>query len=257
MATRTIFDQYGAVTARRMAFLGALLPDLVRAHGLATALDVGCGVGEFSEFLRQQGLAVAGADARAENVAEAHARHPSIPFHVADVEDPAILGLGPRDLVLCFGLLYHLENPFRAVRHLRALTGEVLMLESMVFPSRFARAALVDEVRVADQGLRYVALVPSEACLVAMLFRAGFGAVYRPARLPDHQDFRASLPVRRRRTVLIAARSSVAAAGLQPVRDRPPQDPWARAWAQPALRVLRRLRRAGAGGPPGGERPER
>ena len=39
--------------------------------------------------------------------------------------------LGEFDLVLCFGLLYHLENPMRTIRHLRALTGQGLLLESM------------------------------------------------------------------------------------------------------------------------------
>jgi SAM-dependent methyltransferase len=242
MTSSTVFDRYGTITEARKAFLGALLQELGGALELRTALDAGCGVGVFSAYLQTQGLAATGVDARPENVAEARARYPQIVFQVADVEDPAVLQTGPRDLVLSFGLLYHLENPFRAVRHLAALTGKVMAIESMVFPSRFPRAALVDEVHEVDQGLRHVALVPSESCLVAMLYRAGFTAVHRPARLPDHDEFRASLPQRRRRTILVAARSPVPCTWLQLVPDRRPRDPWIRRWAQPAARALRRLR---------------
>ena len=44
-------------------------------------------------------------------------------------EDPA--SLGTFDLTLCFGLLYHLENPMRTAA-LHALTGEMLLLETQV-----------------------------------------------------------------------------------------------------------------------------
>jgi SAM-dependent methyltransferase len=237
-----VFDRYGSITETRKAFLGALLQELAPALELQTALDAGCGVGVFSAYLQAHGLGVIGVDARPENIAEARARHPQMALQVADVEDPGVLLTGPRDLVLSFGLLYHLENPFRAVRHLAALTGKVMVIESMVFPSRFPRAALVDEVHEADQGLRHVALVPSESCLVAMLYRAGFSAVYRPARLPDHDDFRPSLPHRRRRTILVATRLPVACTSLHLVPDRRPRDPWVRRWAQPAIRALRLVR---------------
>ncbi len=243
MIPPVLFDRYGAITESRMAFLGTLLRELIPDLHLGTAVDVGCGVGVFSDYLRALGVAAVGVDARPANVAEARARYPEIPFHVGDVEDSAILALGPRDLVLCFGLLYHLENPFRAVRHLAALTGTLLVIESMIIPSRSPRAALVDEPHEVDQGLRHVALVPSESCLVAMLYRAGLGAVYRPARLPDHEDFRPTLPRRRRRTILLAARSPLPSPSLRSVGDRPPREPWTRAWAQPAVRALRFLRK--------------
>jgi SAM-dependent methyltransferase len=242
MASSTVFDRYGTITETRKAFLGALLQELGPALDLRTALDAGCGVGVFSAYLQTHGLVATGVDARPENIAEARARYPQMAFQVADVEDPVVLQTGPRDLVLSFGLLYHLENPFRAVRHLAALTGKVMVIESMVFPSRFPRAALVDEVHEVDQGLRHVALVPSESCLVAMLYRAGFSAVHRPARLPDHDEFHPSLSQRQRRTILVAARSRVAGNSLHLVPDRRPRDPWVRRWAQPAVRALRRVR---------------
>jgi SAM-dependent methyltransferase len=108
-----------------------VLKKLQPAQNLATA---GCGVGFFAQILAEAGLNVCGFDGRAENVAEARRRYPEIPFEQADVQDRRILELGQFDLVLCFGLLCHLENPMLAIRHLRALAGKFLLVESMCLP---------------------------------------------------------------------------------------------------------------------------
>lgn len=128
MAPPVVFDRYGAITASRMAFLRTLLGELMSGLRLGTAVDVGCGAGVRSDYLRTLGVAAVGVDARPGNVAKARARYPEIPFHVGDVQDPAMLAIGPRDLVPCFGLLYHLENPFRAVRNRAALAGAVFFV---------------------------------------------------------------------------------------------------------------------------------
>src|SRR5207237_469295 len=92
--------------------------------------DAGCGVGFFSQTLVECGLNVHGFDARGENVAEARRRFPHIPFEKGDIVERAILQLGEFDLVLCFGLLYHLENPLVAIRNLRVLTKKWVLLAS-------------------------------------------------------------------------------------------------------------------------------
>ncbi|HEY2613608.1 MAG TPA: hypothetical protein VGI94_22565, partial [Reyranella sp.] len=56
----------------------------------------------------------------------ARKRFPDIPFAQGDIENAGIVALGRFDLTLCFGLLYHLENPMLAIRHLRALSGQGL-----------------------------------------------------------------------------------------------------------------------------------
>jgi hypothetical protein len=163
------------------------------ALGLANALDAGCG------------LYVRGFDGRMENVVEARKRFPRIPFGQGDIQDPEIVRTGKFDLVLCFGLLYHLENPMLAIRHLRALTGKGLLLESMCVPGSQPDLVLREEPAQDDQSLTEIALYPSEGCLVKMLYRAGFAGVYRSAVLPDHDDFRETLEHARRRTVLFAS----------------------------------------------------
>jgi 2-polyprenyl-3-methyl-5-hydroxy-6-metoxy-1,4-benzoquinol methylase len=82
-------------------------------------------------------------DVRADNITEVQKRHPSAEFHVGDAEE--IPELGRFDLVLCFGLLYHLENPFRAIRKLHAAAEKVLMIESMCIPAKAPRMQLLGE----------------------------------------------------------------------------------------------------------------
>lgn len=188
----------------RLEFLRALLPAWIERYGLRTAVHVGCGPGDCSAFLKSLGLEVTALDGRAENIAEARTRHPGVNFRVMDAEDPAIATLGRFDLVLCLGLLHRLENPFRAIRNLRALAGRLLLLETIVAPARDSTAALVDECESEDQGLNTIALIASESAVVRMLGASGFAAVGRFKHLPDHEQFRGTFAQPARRTVLAA-----------------------------------------------------
>jgi len=118
---------------------------------------------------------------------------------------PPLADFGTFDLVFCFGLLYHLENPLRAFRNLKALTGKVLLLESMVIPEEQPFLIVMDEGSVEDQSLRAVSCYPSEGAIIKMAYRAGFPHVYRFRELPDHEDYRSETGRARRRTVIAAS----------------------------------------------------
>ena len=173
---------------------------------LKTALDAGCGVGFFAALLAQNGFHVTAFDAGRRIWKKRRRRHPAIPFELRNVEDVQITALGQFDLVLCFGLLYHLENPFRALRNLFALTRDVLLIEGMCVPDERACMVLRDECHGEDQGLDYVAFYPSESALIKMCYKVGFSHVYRFVSLPVHEDFRASRNSKRHRTVLLASK---------------------------------------------------
>ena len=197
--------------------------------GLSNAVDAGCGAGFFSQTLGECGLNVCGFDGRKENVAEARRRFPHIPFEQGDIEAQSILQLGRFDLVLCFGLLYHLENPLLAIRHLRGLTEKCLLLESMCLPNEKPSMVLRDEPRQEDQSLTDVACCPSEGGLAKMLYRAGFKMVYRVIPLPDHEDFRETAEHARRRTVLLASCVAIDVAGFRLIPEPYlAEDPWAK-----------------------------
>ena len=228
-----VFDQpHSQRYMKAMAeYLKFVLPELRASRRLETALDSGCGIGLFSDLLQRSGFQVKGFDGRHQNVEEARRRFPTIPFETINVESPEVTQLGHFDLVLCLGLLYHLENPFRALRNLSALAKEVIMLQSVCAPSEQPLLLLRDECRGEDQGLNYVALYPTESALVKMCYRAGFPFVYRSLRLPEHEDFRTNHRRKQFRKVLLASRTPLDSRNFLLVAEpRNTLDPWNTAW---------------------------
>jgi FkbM family methyltransferase len=227
----TPFDQreYRKLIEARGKTIERVVKKLKPELGLATAIDVGCGVGFFSQTLAESGCNVCGLDGREENVVEARRRFPQIPFEQADIEDERTQSLGGFDLVLCFGLIYHLENPLVAIRNLRALTEKCLLLESMCIPDEKPAMLLREEPRQEDQSLTDMACYPSEGSLVKMLYRAGFRVVYRVMPLPDHDDFTETPEHMRRRTVLLASTKPIDVAGFRLCTEpREGADPWSK-----------------------------
>lgn len=221
MANSTIFDEqsYQRRNAALTSVLRSVLPGLRERLHLETALHVGCGAGYFSALLAELGIQVQGVDGREENVRTAQLRLPSIPFRVANVEELDRESLGTFDLVFCFGLLYHLENPFRAIRNLYRITGKMLLVESMCIPEEGAQMHLLEEGRLADQALQYVAIYPSETALVKMLRHAGFAHVYCFRSAPDHIDFQRSFWRKPVRTLLLASNTSLDNPALTPAPE--------------------------------------
>ena len=230
-----VFDQpHAQRLMKAMAeYLQFVLPELRANSRLETALDSGCGIGLFSDLLQRSGFQVKGFDGRHQNVEEARRRFPTIPFETINVESPEVTQLGHFDLVLCLGLLYHLENPFRALRNLSALAKEVIMLQSVCAPSEQPLLLLRDECRGEDQGLNYVAFYPTESALVKMCYKAGFPFVYRSLPLPEHEDFRANHRRKQFRTVLLASRTSLDSPNVLLMPEpRNVRDPWNTAWGR-------------------------
>lgn len=224
-------------TRTRQEFIAEFVGAVRNQVELATALDLGCGIGYFSKSLLDMGFRVIAVDGREENANEGRLRFPQIEFLTRNVEDPTLPQMGTFDMVLCVGLLYHLENPFRAIRNLHALTEKVLLIETMCTPGRHATMDLLDEGIGEDQSLNYVAFYPSESCLVKMLCRAGFPFVYRFEKLPIDELFTATLWRRQQRTFLAASKIPLTARGL--VRAEEPirgvvgnSDPWVTGWSR-------------------------
>lgn len=237
-------DHYQNLNSSRAVLLTQLLSKFREQIDLRTALDVGCGLGYFSEYLHSLGFQVTSVDGREENIVEARRRHPGVVFVTQNAEDLPVERMGTFDLVLCFGLFYHLENPFRMIRSLQKLTGAILLLEGMCVPSKQAVMYLLDEPTSHDQGFDNVAFYPSESCLVKMLYRAGFPFVYELDRLPSDERYTSTALRKRLRTFIVASKVKLTAENLNHAEEPTELAYEFGPWATP----LSRLRDSGAAG---------
>ena len=202
-------QHYVEINVRREAWLSRLLNPIIESINVKRAVDVGCGQGYFTHLLHQFGLDVTGIDGRNMNVEVAKSKYPMVRFLTGNIEHTETCGMGTFDLVLCLGLLYHLENPFCAIRNLFGLTKQILIIETRVVPSRWSISVLFEEVSSDDQGLDFIAFIVSQKCLVEMLYKAGFKYVYLTKDLPDHYEFRKSFSRKQARTCIVASKSAL------------------------------------------------
>lgn len=200
---------YQELNAAREQVLRPILAELKSDLQLKTAVDVGCGVGHFSNFLHSLGLDVLGVDVREENVTESRRRYPHLDFRLLNAEEPAMENLGVFDIGLCLGLLYHLENPFRVIRQLGAITSKISIAEGVCYPSTEPVMVLLNENELGDQGVNYLAFYPSEACLLKMFYHSGFADCFYPRPMPSHPFYQRNGNGYRYRTIMAAAKVPV------------------------------------------------
>jgi acetyltransferase-like isoleucine patch superfamily enzyme len=170
-----------------------------------TAIDLACNEGWFSHRLLEWGVSrVLAVDIRPQLIrrAELIRTHFDISperleFCCADVFELDSSRLGTFDVVLCLGLVYHLENPIGAVRIARALTRGVCVIESQLTrqaeaivhgngrtgqheESEASYAAVVEtdhEQNMLASAGGVVSLIPNKSALVQAAEVAGFQRV--------------------------------------------------------------------------------
>lgn len=164
-------------------------------------LDVACHQGYFSCHLAARGAQVLGVDARSSHIEDSRliARALGVDkrteFRQSDVHDLDAETLGSFDVVLMFGLLYHLENPVGALRLARALTARLCLVETQVSPGlsgvidwghyRFVKSlhgafGIVDETEETHGGeasTTGICLVPSLDALIWIMQKLKFSEV--------------------------------------------------------------------------------
>jgi tRNA (mo5U34)-methyltransferase len=166
------------------------------------AIDLACHQGYFSLQLARAGFGrVEAVDARAEHVADAALladvyNLPSISARQSDVFALNPSNDGVHDLVLMFGLLYHLENPVGALRVARSLARRACVIETQVVPHMsgmvdwgsyeyvrplkgcFGIIDEVDETHAPEASVTGVCLAPSTEGLIWLLRAIGFRDAY-------------------------------------------------------------------------------
>jgi len=153
-------------------------------------LDIGCGVGHLGARLAEMGANVVCVDGRESNIVSLRTRYPQLEAHVGNVESEDLSRFGRFQIVFCYGLLYHLENPLQSLRNMAAVCGEMLVLETIICDHEMALVRVEDESTDVNQALGGIAGRPTPHYVVLALNRVGFPFVYAPVTPPEHEDFR-------------------------------------------------------------------
>ena len=166
------------------------LDSLQRSLEGKSVLDVGCGVGILSQFFIQRNCRVTCVDGRSENIRELKSRYPGLEAFVANIETEPLSAFGLFDVVFCYGLLYHLENPIAGLQNIASVCKDLLLLETVITDSAKPITTLVDEPPDAfNQSLGFLANRPSPAYVILALSRAGFQYFYATKKPPRYPDF--------------------------------------------------------------------
>jgi tRNA (mo5U34)-methyltransferase len=180
----------------------------------ARVVDLACNEGWFSHRILEWGASyVLGVDIRPQVIrrAELIRAHFGIPqdrleLRCADVFDLNISELGTFDIVLCLGLIYHLENPVGAMRIARALTGRICVIEAQLTkqaepimlgngqselyeesPASWAARVETDwEANMLASSGGVVSFTPNRAALVQAAEAAGFPRLEVAQPAPGH-----------------------------------------------------------------------
>jgi SAM-dependent methyltransferase len=214
-----LFDApfYQAINKARWVALQRLLSVAQEKVGeIRSVIDLGAGPGWFAGRLAEAGYDVLGLEGRPELVEVAREREPGVRFEPFDFDAAALDNVpAPADAVVCFGLLYHLENPLRGLRMCRAMAKRALFLETMTLPQDGPAARLMPENPNETQGMRSLALLLSTDAVVHALQAAGFSRVYRVEGASiGHDDFIDTSERRKRRDVFLACDADIEAPGL-------------------------------------------
>jgi SAM-dependent methyltransferase len=200
--------RYLHITSRRLEHLATLGLPLRERH----VLEVGAGIGDLTEFFLDRGCRVHTTDGRPLHVAIMRQRYASHPLVTADALDldpspPAPPGLF--DLVVCYGLLYHVSDPSAVLEFLARACSDLLLLETIAGPGDDEQInPTPEDAALAGAAFTGNGCRPSRAWIYARL-RALFPHVYLPITQPNHYEYPVDWTIASpfaRRAIFIASR---------------------------------------------------
>lgn len=149
-----------------------------------TLLDIGCADGYFAIDAAQRGYKrVVGIDFRQDSIDRAQfaARTldvANVDFRTGNVYEPGDLGDASYDVVICQGLFYHLSDPVRALRNVRARTGKVAFMAGWTVIRKdavfYVRTEDTEDIRNGD---RSIIMVPTAAGIRKVLELVGYSSI--------------------------------------------------------------------------------
>jgi SAM-dependent methyltransferase len=178
-------SHYQRINQRRLEHLASLHLPLENTR----VLEVGAGIGDLTSFFLDRQCEVVTSEGRPVNLALLRQRYPHLPVLPLDLENPPE-DLGQRfDVVFCYGVLYHLSQPAKALAFLARHCEKMLLLETCVSYGEEPQLNLCSEnATIPTQSLSGFGCRPTRLWVYQHLTRH-FPYVYVPRTQPYHPEF--------------------------------------------------------------------
>jgi len=186
----SLFDVFESPEARhinqaRLDHLASLRLDISGKR----VLEVGAGIGLHTALFEEHRCDIVSTDGNSANVAEMMRRYPNRHVGVLDLDQHGdLMGFGEFEIIYCYGTLYHLRYPDRALAQLAAICSGKILLETVVLPGNYPELQLISEPMIANQALCGWGCRPTRPWVMAALKRH-FGYAYTTLDQPQHPDF--------------------------------------------------------------------
>lgn len=178
-------NHYLRHNARRLEHLASLR---IPVAGM-TVLEVGAGIGDHSHYYLDRGCKITITEARPQNLQYLKKLYFGYDIQHLDMEHPAPLKNAPFEIVHCYGLLYHLNNPAQALDFLSENCRRMLFLETCVsFGSGKEINLEAENQNNPTQAYTGIGCRPTRPWLFEKLQEL-FEHVYLPSTQPNHEEF--------------------------------------------------------------------
>lgn len=137
-----LYDSALAINKARLDHLATLGLDIKSKK----VLEVGAGIGLLTGFFESRGCDILSTDSRDDNLNELKRRYPHRKVMNLDLEkDIDSKKIGSFEIVFCYGTLYHLSNPQKALKSMSDLCSNMIIIETAVRPENDVAVNNIDE----------------------------------------------------------------------------------------------------------------
>jgi SAM-dependent methyltransferase len=135
------YQEHNRARLRHLESLGLPLSN-------SRVLELGSGPGDHTEFYAQRDCTVVSVDARQDCLSALEQRFPGVRTVLCDLNAPGqLLDLGTFDIIHCYGILYHLEDPAKLLACMGQICSGFAIVETCVRPDDNDSVEFVDEIR--------------------------------------------------------------------------------------------------------------
>lgn len=161
--------------------INLFIPQVKADRNQMRVVDLGCLEGGYSVEFARMGFNTLGIEARTENISKcnyvkSNLNLPNLNFVQDDARN--ISKYGKFDITLCYGLLYHLNDPVQFLKTLHSCTTKLLFLSTHYAPER--------DIRYISEPLNKYLIIPLEKRIKQFDYQKN----YRLSKLTQNEGYR-------------------------------------------------------------------